>query len=565
MELSKINSLVELFFTKYKELNSNSNKPFLKWLKDNKKDFLTWKQVERNIQILSEYLRKNLSKGDRCILLSENRPEWLISDIAIMNAGGVTVPLFTTYSEKDYEYIINDCNPKICIVSNNTQLKKIDKFISDNIKVLSIENIDKKIDSIENIFERFSKDKTLDHYNFNQNIERKDLACIIYTSGTTGNPKGVMLSHGGILSNCEGAQEILNSLVKDNEPVFLTWLPLSHSYEHAVQFVQITLGAKIYYAESLEKLLSNMSVAKPTIMTAVPRFYQNLYSKISINFSKQTGLKKKLISSTILLGIKKLNNENMGFREKILNYLCEKLVRQKIKNQFGGNLKAFVSGGGALDQKIGEFLNSIGLPTLQGYGLTEASPVVSCNIPEKIKIDTVGPPFKTNEVKIAQDGEILVKGENVMLGYWNMKKETDDILKNGWLHTGDMGEITKEGNLKITDRKKEIIVNSGGDNISPSKIENLLCLDDKIKQSFVYGDKKTYLVALIVSDSEKNKKGIELYIDDLNKNLSLVERVKKIKLINEEFTIENGMLTPTLKLKRKKILEKYKEDLEKLY
>ena len=210
-------------------------------------------------------------------------------------------------------------------------------------------------------------------------------------------------------------------------------------------------------------------------------------------------------------------------------------------------------------------MNSIGLPTLQGYGLTEASPVVSCNIPEKIKIDTVGPPFKTNEVKIAQDGEILVKGENVMLGYWNMKKETDDILKNGWLHTGDIGEITKEGNLKITDRKKEIIVNSGGDNISPSKIENLLCLDDKIKQSFVYGDKKTYLVALIVSDSEKNKKEIELYIDDLNKNLSLIERVKKIKLINEEFTIENGMLTPTLKLKRKKILEKYKEDLEKLY
>ncbi len=565
MELSKINSLVELFFTKYKELNSTSDKLFLKWLKDNKKDFLTWKQVERNIQILSEYLRKNLSKGDRCILLSENRPEWLISDIAIMNAGGVTVPLFTTYSEKDYEYIINDCNPKICIVSNNIQLKKIDKFITDKIKVLSIENIDDQIDSIENIFERFSKEKTLDHLSFNQNIERKDLACIIYTSGTTGNPKGVMLSHGGILSNCEGAQEILNSLVKDSEPVFLTWLPLSHSYEHAVQFVQITLGAKIYYAESLEKLLSNMSVAKPTIMTAVPRFYQNLYSKISINFSKQTGLKKQLISSTISLGIKKLNSENMSFREKILNYLCEKLVRRKIKNQFGGNLKAFVSGGGALDQKIGEFLNSIGLPTLQGYGLTEASPVVSCNIPEKIKIETVGPPFKTNEVKIAQDGEILVKGENVMLGYWNMKKETDDILKNGWLHTGDIGEITKEGNLKITDRKKEIIVNSGGDNISPSKIENLLCLDDKIKQSFVYGDRKTYLVALIVSDSEKNKKEIELYIDDLNKNLSLVERVKKIKLINEEFTIENGMLTPTLKLKRKKILEKYKEDLEKLY
>ena len=565
MELSKINSLVELFFSKCEEINSVSDKPFLKWLKDYRSDFITWKQVEINIQILSEYLKKNLSKGDRCILLSENRPEWLISDIAIMNAGGVTVPLFTTYSEKDYEYIINDCKPKICIVSNNIQLKKIDKFISEKIKVLSIENINDQIDSIESILERFSEKKNLDHLSFNQNIERKDLACIIYTSGTTGDPKGVMLSHGGILSNCEGAEDILNSLVKDSEPIFLTWLPLSHSYEHAVQFVQITLGAKIYYAESLEKLLSNMSVAKPTIMTAVPRFYQNLYNKISMNFSKQTGLKKKLISSTILLGIKDLNNENMSFKEKIINFLCEKLVRRKVKNQFGGNLKAFVSGGGALDQKIGEFLNSIGLPTLQGYGLTEASPVVSCNIPGKIKIETVGPPFKTNKVKIAEDGEILVKGENVMLGYWNKKKETDEVLKNSWLYTGDIGEITKEGNLKITDRKKEIIVNSGGDNISPSKIENLLCLDEKIKQSFVYGDKKTYLVALIVSDSEKNKKEIELYIDDLNKNLSLVERVKKIKLINEEFTIENGMLTPTLKLKRKKILEKYKQDLEKLY
>ena len=565
MELSKVNSLVELFFKKYEEIKITPEKEFLKWLKNNKKDFLTWSEVKSNIQILSEYLKKNLSKGDRCILLSENRPEWLISDIAIMNAGGVTVPLFTTYSEKDYEYIINDCKPKICIISNNTQFKKIEKFISNEIKVLSFEDISEKIESTKSIFESFLEKEINFQSNFNQNIKRKDLACIIYTSGTTGNPKGVMLSHGGILSNCEGAQEILKLLTKNSEPVFLTWLPLSHSYEHTVQFVQISLGAKIYYAESLERLLSNMADAKPTIMTAVPRFYQNLYSKIFMNFSKQKGFKKKLISSTISLGIKKLNNENMSLREKIINFFCEKLVRRKINNQFGGRLKAFVSGGGALDQKIGEFLNSIGLSTLQGYGLTEASPVVSCNIPGKIKIETVGPPFKTNEVKIATDGEILVKGENVMLGYWNMKNETDEILRDGWLHTGDIGEITKEKNLKITDRKKEIIVNLGGDNISPSKIENLLCLDEKIKQSFVYGDKKNYLVALIVTESIKNKKEIELFIENLNKSLSVVEKIKKIKLINEEFTIENGMLTPTLKLKRKKILDKYKHDLETLY
>ena len=566
MQLSRINSLVELFFSKYKEINSVADKPFLKWLKENEKNFFTWEQVALKIQILSEYLRTNLADGDRCILLSENRPEWLISDISIMNAGGVTVPLFTTYSEKDYEYIINDCKPKICIVSNEIQLKKIEKFISEEIKVLSIENINERVENIENIFDAYLEKKKSDtHISFNQNLERKDLACIIYTSGTTGNPKGVMLSHGGILSNCEGAQEILNQLVQDSEPTFLTWLPLSHSYEHAVQFVQISLGAKIYYAESLEKLLSNMSIAKPTIMTAVPRFYQNLYSKISMNFSKQKGFKKKMISSTISLGIKKLNNENLTFKEKLINFFCEKLVRKKIKNQFGGKLKSFVSGGGALDQKIGEFLNAIGLPTLQGYGLTEASPVVSCNIPGKIKIDTVGPPFKTNQVEIAEDGEILVKGENVMLGYWNMKKETDDVVRNGWLHTGDIGKITKDGNLKITDRKKEIIVSLGGDNISPSKIENLLCLNEKIKQSFVYGDKKTYLVALIVSESTENRKEIEIFLENLNKTLSLVEKVKKFKLIEEEFSIENGMLTPTLKLKRKKILDKYKDDLEKLY
>ena len=266
-----------------------------------------------------------------------------------------------------------------------------------------------------------------------------------------------------------------------------------------------------------------------------------------------------------MLGTKKLNNENLNLREKLINFFCEKLVRRKIKNQFGGKLKAFVSGGGALDQKIGEFLNVIGLPTLQGYGLTEASPVVSCNIPGKIRIETVGPPFKTNQVHIAKDGEILVKGENVMLGYWNMKKETDDVIRNGWLHTGDIGEITEDGNLKITDRKKEIIISLGGDNISPSKIENLLCLNEKIKQSFIYGDKKTYLVALIVTESIENRKDIEFFLENLNKTLSLVEKVKKFKLIEEEFTIDNGMLTPTLKLKRKKILEKYKEDLEKLY
>ncbi|MDC3071806.1 AMP-binding protein, partial [Candidatus Pelagibacter sp.] len=529
MELKYFNSLVELFFRKSEEnipKKYSLNEPaFLTNLKTKvnestelkKPISYSWRLTDGHVRILSNYLKKRISKGDRCILLSENRPEWLVSDLSIMNAGGVTVPLFTTYSNKDYEYIIKDCLPKVCIVSNQEQFDKIKKYITKDIILLSIDRINEEAEPFHNIFTDY-QDNLMDE-NFkilnsvNSDLKRNDLACIIYTSGTTGNPKGVMLSHGGILSNCEGALNILEPLFKNEKPVFLTWLPLSHSYEHAVQFVQISLGAKVYYAESLEKLLSNMSVARPTIMTAVPRFYQNLYTKISMNFSKQSGFKKKMISSTISLGIKTLNNNDLSLWEKFVNFFCEKLVRRKIKNQFGGKLMAFVSGGGALDQKIGEFLNSIGLPTLQGYGLTEASPVVSCNIPGKIKIETVGPPFKTNQVKIASDGEILVKGENVMLGYWNKKKETEEIIRNGWLHTGDIGEITEDGNLKITDRKKEIIVSLGGDNISPSKIENLICLNEKIKQSFVYGDKKTFLVALIVTDNQENKNEIQLYIE----------------------------------------------------
>jgi long-chain acyl-CoA synthetase len=300
-------------------------------------------------------------------------------------------------------------------------------------------------------------------------------------------------------------------------------------------------------------------------MTAVPRFYQNLFTKININFEKQKGIKKKIINTTLNLGKKILRKEKMNFREKIINFICDYLIRKKIQNQFGGNLQAFISGGGALDQNIGEFLNAIGLPTLQGYGLTEASPVVSCNLPDLVKVETVGPPFRSNEVKIANDGEILIKGENVMLGYWNQKEETEKVIKEGWLHTGDIGELDRNNYLTITDRKKDIIVNLGGDNISPSKIENILCLNKLIKQSFVYGDKKNYLIAIIVCDKETNKEKIKPVIENINNNLSSIEKIKKFILLHDEFTIENRMLTPTLKLKRKEIVKNYYKQIENLY
>ena len=559
MDIKKVNSLIELYFERSKKINPS--KIFLKWLKSNDQHNYSWGETTQKIYKLSEKIEELIESGDRCLIFSENRPEWLISDLAIMNAGGVSVPIFTTYSSDDYEYIINDCKPSIIIISNNLQLEKIKRFITKDIKkIISFEKI--HIESLT-FSEIFSAEKYIKR--INKKLTRNLPACIIYTSGTSGNPKGVILSHGGILSNCEGALNLLGPLIKKQKPVFLTWLPLSHSYEHTVQFIQILVGAKIFYAESLDKLISNMKEAKPTIMTAVPRFYQNLFNKINISFNKQSPLKKILVFKTIQLGKKLLKKEDLKLKDKIINFICENFVRKKIRQQFGGNLQAFISGGGALDQEIGEFLNAIGLPTLQGYGLTEASPVVSCNLPDLVRVNTVGPPFSTNKIKINNDGEILVKGENVMLGYWNDEKATNEIIKDGWLHTGDIGLIDSKGYLTITDRKKDIIVNLGGDNISPSKVENFLCLNENIKQAFVYGDKKNYLVAIIVVELGTIHADIKEIIQNLNKKLTLIEKIKKFIFIEKEFTIDNRMLTPTLKLKRKEITKNYKQQLEKLY
>ena len=567
MQIEKKNNLLELFYEQYQKQDKESI--FLQSLKEPPKKY-SWGDVYLNINRLSEEISKHIEKGDRCLLVSENRPEWMISDLSIMLSGGVTVPAYTTYTERDYEYIIDDCTPTIIIISDKTQYEKIKdiipkkNFIKKIIFFENIENIKEKLNlKIQDIFK---KDNCNVQNFYDLKIQRKDMACIIYTSGTQGNPKGVMLSHGGILNNCEGAYGLLKTFIS-KRPKFLTWLPLSHSYEHTVQFVQIVVGARVFYAESIDRLIKNMNDCSPEIMTAVPRFYQNLHQKINTSFSKATGLKKLLVNQTVQLGKKKLNKQRFSLIESLINFICEKLVRKKIKNQFGGNLKTFISGGGALDKEVGSFLNAIGLPTLQGYGLTETSPIVSCNSIEDIRVETVGSPFKGNLVKIAEDGEILVKGENIMLGYWKNEEETNKVLKNGWLYTGDIGEFDGKF-LKITDRKKDIIITTGGDNISPIKIENDLNKSDFIEQSLVYGDGKPYLVSLIVLSTEhKNtsKEKIQQEIEKINLNLSKIEKIKKFIIIKNPFTIENNMMTPTLKLKRYKVIKKYGIQLEKLF
>ena len=567
--MNKFNNLPELFY--FQADKNENNHHLLKLDSNNQVVSMSWLETKNLTKKIHNFLaNKYLGELERVLLVSENRPEWMASDIAIMSNKLICVPNYTTYTSRDFEHILNDSQPVGLIVSNKNLLQTIltaSEKIKYNFKfILCFDYFENN--SISNLV--FLNDLTDDNNDNNREkikeIKRTDPACIIYTSGTQGLPKGVILSHGGILSNCEGAYELLKT-IKSPDLTFLTWLPLSHSYEHAVQFVQIILEAKVFYNKSIETLLPTIKIAQPHIMTAVPRFYNNLHAKMKINLKNQSNLKQNLFNKTIQLGTKKFKNIKLSFSENIFNLILDKLVRKKVKNNFGGRLEAFISGGGPLDRQVGEALNALGLKTLQGYGLTETSPVVSCNLLNKVKVDTVGPIFPGVEVKLAEDGEILVKGENLMLGYWNNKEATEQTIKDGWLHTGDIGEFDEDNYLKITDRKKDIIVSLGGDNIAPSKIENLLTLSPEIEQACVFGEQKNYIAALLVlsSESKSSDEDIQRYIDEANKDLTQPEKIKKFIFIDEPFSIENNLMTPTMKVRRHEVQKKYQNQIDQLF
>ena len=567
--MNKFNNLPELFY--FQADKNENNQHLLKLDSNNQVVSMSWLETKNLTKKIHNFLaNKYLGELERVLLVSENRPEWMASDIAIMSNKLICVPNYTTYTSRDFEHILNDSQPVGLIVSNKNLLQTIltaSEKVKYNFKfILCFDYFENN--SISNLV--FLNDLTDDNNDNNREkikeIKRTDPACIIYTSGTQGSPKGVILSHGGILSNCEGAYELLKT-IKSPDLTFLTWLPLSHSYEHAVQFVQIILEAKVFYNKSIETLLPTVKIAQPHIMTAVPRFYNNLHAKMKINLKNQSNFKQNLFNKTIQLGTKKFKNIKLSFSENIINLILDKLVRKKVKNNFGGRLEAFISGGGPLDSQVGEALNALGLKTLQGYGLTETSPVVSCNLLNKVKVDTVGPIFPGVEVKLAEDGEILVKGENLMLGYWNNKEATEQTIKDGWLHTGDIGEFDEDNYLKITDRKKDIIVSLGGDNIAPSKIENLLTLSPEIEQACVFGEQKNYIAALLVlnSESKSSDEDIQRYIDEVNKDLTQPEKIKKFIFIDEPFSIENNLMTPTMKVRRHEVQKKYQNQIDQLF
>ena len=588
------NNIVAMFFEKSKEMK---DKPYL-WKKNNNEfESLSWKNVELLVKSIARSLiGLGVLKGDRVVILSENRPEWQIADLAIMSIGAITVPVYTTSTTADYSHVINHSGARCMIISSHELcLKALPALESstDCKNIIKINDDKNTYDNPVNILQWSELIKSQENQNYNfedeiKSIKRIDTACIIYTSGTGGNPKGVMLSHGAMLSNCTGAQVLLKNLLEGMDEIkFLSWLPLSHSYEHTLQFFTLGIGAQVYYSEGIDKLVINMGEVSPHFMTAVPRFYDSLHTRISQGLKKQGKLSQALFASTLRLGKKKYNGEKLSFIESFTNSILDKLVRRKVNKRFGGSLKALISGGSALNFEVGLYLTALGLPLLQGYGQTETAPVVSANPPEKVKLDTVGPLFHGVKVKIADDGEILVSGENVMNGYWNDPDATSKTLIDGWVHTGDIGEFDEENYLKITDRKKDILVNAGGDNISPSRVEAKLDIEPEIAQSMLYGDFKNYLVAVIVPDKdfainwakenskdenfgsivkdENFNKLMKEVVDKVNKNLSVIEQVRKFILIDHEFTIENSMMTPSMKVRRFAVKDKYGDQLEGLY
>lgn len=595
-KLERFDNLVQMFFARARE---KGDAPFL-WAKTGGEWVPTsWAEAAKQVAGLAAALKTlGLKPGDRVMLVSENRPEWCISDLAIMAAGGVTVPTYTTNTERDHQHIIENSGATMTIVSNGKLARTLLPAVlhttgSHSHVVIGIEEM------------RIGQPGAIEYHDWKTLIaenpadvaaaaaeadkaKREDLACIIYTSGTGGSPRGVMQHHGAILANVEGCCIVIAEDFGWDDEVFLSFLPLSHAYEHTGgQHFPIGLGAQIYYSEGLDKLASNIEEVRPTLMVVVPRLFEVLRTRITKQVEKQGKFANYLLDRAVSIGGKKASG-NSSVLDLPMSLFLSRTLKPKLAKRFGGRIKAMVSGGAPLNPEVGMFFESLGITFLQGYGQTEAAPVISCNRPKAgLKHDTVGPPLEGVEVRIAEDGEILVRGELVMHGYWRNEAETARVLKDGWLHTGDIGMIDDKGRIKITDRKKDIIVNDKGDNVAPQKVEGMLTLQPEIMQAMIAGDRKPYMTAVIVPDPEwtqewcaKNAAKCDLKallhdhdyrtavgaaVERVNKDLSVIERIRRFILADEPFSIENEQLTPSLKIRRHVLKQVYGERLDALY
>ena len=575
-QLEHFPNLVSMFRTRAAE---KGDAPFLWAKRDGAWQPISWSEAARQVAALAESLRRiGLEPGDRVMLVSENRPEWLIADLGIMAAGCVTVPTYTTNTVRDHTHILANSAARAAIVSNQKLAKTLIPallFSSECHHLIGIEDIRTGqatddfnyhhwADLVAGTPDTAALDQRL------QRVQRGDLACIIYTSGTGGAPRGVQQHHGAILANIAGAADVISTDFGWDDEVFLSFLPASHAYEHSGgQHFPIGLGAQIYYAESLEKLSANIEEVRPTIMVVVPRLFEMLRARILKTIEKG-GLSEYLLHRALSIGSSRYKGRVKPW-DLPMDRLLAVTLRRKVRAKFGGRIKAMVSGGAPLNPEVGLFFHSLGLTLLQGYGQTEAGPVISCNRPKAgIRMDTVGPPVKGVEVRIAEDGEIMVRGELVMHGYWRNPEETARVLKDGWLATGDVGHLDEKGRIVITDRKKDLIVNDKGDNVSPQRVEGMLTLQAEIAQAMVYGDRRPHLVAVLVPDAgvagaaDLNER-LGRAVDRVNAELSIVEKVRRFIVADAPFTIENEQLTPSLKIRRHVLTAAYGERLDGLY
>ena len=590
--LEHFSNLVAMFFTRAAE---KGDAPFLWAKRDGAWVPITWREAAEKVARLAAALTAiGVERGDRVMLVSENRPEWCLSDLAIMAAGAVTVPTYTTNTERDHTHIIENSGAKAVIVSTDKLAKTLMPAILRSIQPQILIGID-PVRLGQTPFDVYDWQTLIDTHpadvedaRAKADFAREDLACIIYTSGTGGAPRGVMQHHGAILHNVAGCSAVVAEDFGWGDEVFLSFLPLSHAYEHTGgQHFPIGMGGQIYYAEGIEKLAANIEEVRPTIMFVVPRLFEVLRTRISKAIEKQGGMSARLLAAALDIGTKRYNGTlRLADRPKAL--LVDALFKPKIAKKFGGRIKAMISGGAPLTPEVGVFFQSLGLTFLQGYGQTEAAPVISCNRPSAgVTMDGVGPPLAETEVRIAEDGEILVKGELVMHGYWRNAAETARVLQDGWLHTGDIGEIDSAGRIRITDRKKDLIINDKGDNVAPAKVEGMLTLQPEIAQAMITGDRKPHMVAVLVPDAEWTQEwargqglsggykglidnqdyraALQKAVDRTNRDLSVIERVRRWVIADEPFTIENEQLTPSLKIRRHVLRQIYGERLEGLY
>ena len=580
-----------------------SSKSLYHYKKNNDWIGIKGSDVRSTVRNISAALRSiDIKEGDKVAILSTNSPRWSMSDYAIICNGSVTVTVYPTLLSDQVGYILSNSDTKAVFVENRDQLDKVikvrDDMMENNHIIVMDDSLDEKIENTYNFInfldmgQEFENENKFSLTKISEQISEDDLITIIYTSGTTGNPKGVMLSHGNLISNVNATIKMAD-LNEDDEHSFLSFLPLSHVLERmAGHFTSLAIGAEVYFAESIETVADNLAETSPSIVVSVPRLFEKMYNKISDGLKTAPALRRKIFNFAYNTGKETshiYDKSSLKGLQKIKYNLSKKLVYSKIKQKLGGRIRFFVSGGAPLSKEVAEFFSYLDITILEGYGLTETSPVLTSNVEGDLKFGTVGKPLFNVDIKIAEDGEILAKGPNIMKGYYKNEEETKKTIDSeGWLYTGDIGEFDEQGFLKITDRKKSLIVTSGGKNIAPAPLENALISSIYVEQIVAIGDKRNFISAIIAPNFEALEgylrgKGVEgLSASEMSSHFETIslfnkelttrmepfpqyEKIKKFVVIDRLFELEKNEITPSLKIRRKAIAENFKDLIDTMY